>query len=143
MREDLTIFYADDDQDDLEFFAEIVGEIGSYNIVTQTNGEALLAAINNPPPHPYVVFLDLNMPGITGLEVLRKMRASSQHKELPVVIFSTSNDEETIDISRRLGATFYVPKSGVFNNLKKSLEYALSINWHSFKPGDNNFVYSL
>ena len=143
MKEDLTIFYADDDQDDLEFFAEIVNEIGSYNIVTQTNGQALLDAINNPPPHPYVVFLDINMPGFTGLEVLRKLRASTQHKELPVVMFSTSKDEDIIEISRQLGATFYMPKSSIFDNLKKSLEHALSINWRSFKPSDNNFVYSL
>lgn len=144
MKNDLTIFYADDDQDDLEFFREIVGEIGEqYNVVTQKNGEELLKAIDNPPPHPYVVFLDINMPGITGLEVLKKLRSEEKHDKLPVVMFSTSKDQEVIEKSRQLGANYYMAKSGVFDNLKKSIEHALSINWNSFKPNDHNFVYSL
>ncbi|KGO91975.1 response regulator [Flavobacterium subsaxonicum] len=143
MREDLTIFYADDDQDDLEFFKEIVGEIGEhYNVVTQSNGEELLKAINNPPPHPYVVFLDINMPGITGLEVLKKLRADNQHKELPVVMFSTSKDDDIIEKSRQLGASYYMPKSGMFDQLRQSIAHALSINWRSFSANDKNFVYN-
>ncbi|TRW25827.1 response regulator [Flavobacterium zepuense] len=144
MKEDLTIFYADDDQDDLEFFKEIVGEIGEhFNVVTQTNGEALLQAIESPPPHPYLVFLDINMPGITGLEVLQKLRETPRHKELPIVMFSTSNDEDIIEKSRLLGASFYMPKSNIFSNLKKSIEHALSINWASFKSSQENFLFTI
>lgn len=144
MKKDLTIFYADDDPDDLEFFKEIVSEIGThYNVVTQSNGAELLHAIENPPPHPYVVFLDINMPGINGLEVLKKLRSGERHNRLPIVMFSTSNDDEIIERSRELGATYYMPKSSIFDNLKKSIEHALSINWVNFNPNSQNFVYSL
>lgn len=143
MNNDLTIFYTDDDQDDLDFFKEIVSEINtSYNVITQNNGLELLHALDNPPPNPYVIFLDINMPGINGLDVLKKVRESAKHKSLPIVMFSTSNDDVIIEKSRSLGASFYMPKSGIFENLKKSIEHALSINWAGFKPNDNNFVYT-
>lgn len=57
-------------------------------------------------------------------------------------MFSTSGDEDSIKISRELGANYYVPKSGIFEHLKKSIEHALSINWGSFIPNEKNFVYS-
>lgn len=142
MKEELTIFYTDDDLDDLDFFREIVENLGAdYNVVTQNSGEQLLDALLNPPPHPYLIFLDLNMPGMNGLETLKALRLNDEHKLLPVVIFSTSNDDTIIDKSRELGATYYLPKSGNFAELRKSIQHVLSINWGSFKPNDDNFVY--
>lgn len=143
MKNELTIFYTDDDQEDVEFFREIVSDIDdSWNVVTQSGGEQLLHALDNPPPHPYVVFLDINMPGMTGFDVLKELRKNRQHKELPVVMFSTSKDIAAIEKSRLLGATYYMPKSGMFDQLKKSIEHVLGINWPSFITTDKNFVYS-
>ncbi|SFQ42392.1 response regulator [Flavobacterium akiainvivens] len=144
MKNELTIFYTDDDQEDLEFFREIVGSISDdWHVVTQSNGPELLHALDNPPPHPYVVMLDINMPGMTGFDVLKALRSQREHKELPIVMFSTSRDEAAIEKSRLLGATYYIPKSGIFENLKKSIEHVLGINWPSFITTDKNFVYSL
>ena len=68
-----TIFYADDDLDDLEFFREIVENLDAdVNLVTQQNGQEVLHALNNPPPNPHLLFLDINMPGMTGFDVLQK-----------------------------------------------------------------------
>jgi len=137
-----TIFYADDDLDDLDFFREIIENLDAdVELVTQQNGQQVLYAINNPPPHPSLLFLDINMPGMTGLEVLKTVRESG-NRDLPIVMFSTSSDELTIKKSRELGANFYVPKSGIFEHLKKSIEHALNINWSSFIPNEKNFVYS-
>jgi len=142
MKKELTIFYTDDDIDDLDFFREIVDSLEQdYNVVTQNSGQQLLDALYNPPPNPFLIFLDINMPGMNGLETLKKLRLKENLKLLPVVIFSTSNDEAIIDQSRELGATFYVTKSGNFNELKKSIAYVLSINWGNFVTTDENFVY--
>lgn len=142
MKSEFTIFYTDDDQDDLEFFTEIVDTINvDYNVVTQTNGQQLLDALDNPPPSPYMIFLDINMPGMNGLETLKKIRETNMNT--PIVMFSTSNDETIIEQSRNLGANFYVPKSGVFEELKKSIEHTLAINWRSFITTENNFIIQL
>ena len=142
MKNELTIFYTDDDAEDLEFFTEVTSELGEHlNIVTQKNGRDLLHDLENPPPNPHIVFLDLNMPGISGFDVLEQLRSTEVYKNLPIVIFSTSNDEQTIEKSRKLGANFYVPKPSDFSLLKKIIQHALDINWDTFRPNKENFVY--
>lgn len=65
MKNECTIFYTDDDQDDLEFFMEIIETLdANINVVTQNSGNQLIHALENPPPHPTIVFLDINMPGM-------------------------------------------------------------------------------
>jgi len=143
MNHEFTIFYTDDDQDDIEFFREIINSFGSgYSLVTQNNGDQLLRALNNPPPNPHLLFLDINMPGLNGLEVLKKIRESRNSENLPIVMFSTSGDVNTINKSRELGANYYVQKSNVFDQLKRSIEHTLAINWGSFVPTENNFIYN-
>lgn len=140
---EFTIFYTDDDPDDLEFFREIVDLIDDrIEVVTQSNGQQLMHALDNPPPRPYLVYLDINMPGLNGLEILKKVRSNNDHGKLPVIIFSTSKDDVLIERSRLLGASFYLPKTGIFDQLKKSIEHTLKMNWADFIPAKNNFVYN-
>ena len=137
-----TIFYTDDDADDLEFFTEVTSSIGDHlNLVTQNSGTKLLYDLENPPPNPHILFLDLNMPGVSGFDVLQQLRSTEVHRNLPIVIFSTSNDEKTIAKSRELGASFYISKPNDFSLLKKTIQHALNINWETFIPGKDNFVY--
>ncbi|MFP9114254.1 response regulator [Flavobacterium sp. RHBU_3] len=140
--ERLTIFYTDDDLEDLDFFREIVDSLGEqYEVVTQNSGMDLLHALHNPPPHPYLIFLDINMPGMNGLETLKRVRENDTHRLMPIIMISTSNDISIIEKARLFGATYYLPKSGDFDKLKNSIEYVLSVNWGSFITTDKNFVY--
>lgn len=142
MKNELTIFYTDDDAEDLEFFTEVTSQIGDHlNIVTQNNGKKLLQDLENPPPNPHIVFLDLNMPGFSGFDVLQQLRSSDSFKKLPIVIFSTSSDEQTIAKSLALGASYYVPKPTDFSLLKKTIQHTLSIDWNTFRANKENFVY--
>lgn len=82
MKKEFTIFYTDDDLDDLDFFTEVVESMeNGVELVTQNNGKKLLEALHNPPPAPSVVFLDLNMPGINGFDVLTEIRQSDNLKK--------------------------------------------------------------
>lgn len=139
----MTIFYTDDDEEDLEFFKEVTDDISkNLHLVTHDNGRKLLDALHNPPPNPHILFLDLNMPGLNGFDVLERVRKNHMLRTLPVVIFSTSRDAEIVEKSRTMGANYFVTKSGSFPSLKKSIEHALSIDWASFAPNRENFVYS-
>ena len=138
-----TIFYTDDDVEDLEFFREATDSIDQQlELVTLNRGKALLDILDNPPPKPHMVFLDVNMPGLNGFDVLEKVRSEGNFKKLPVIMFTTSNDQVIIDKSFKLGANFFVQKSGNFPNLKKSIEYALKMDWSTFKTTADNFVYA-
>lgn len=142
MKNEFTIFYTDDDAEDIEFFTEVTSALGDHlNLVTQNNGKKLLHDLENPPPNPHIVFLDLNMPGLSGFDVLQQLRSSDEYNDLPIVIFSTSSDEQTIAKSRELGASYYVPKPTDFSLLKKTIQDTLNINWETFKPSKENFVY--
>lgn len=143
MNEKLTIFYTDDDIDDQEFFRTVIKMISDdYSVVTYMDGNQLLHALDNPPPNPYLIFLDINMPGISGLEVLETLRKSDKHSRLPIVMFSTTKDEVIIQKTRELGANYYVPKAESFKKLRKSIEHTLNINWRNFHPDNTNYLYS-
>jgi CheY-like chemotaxis protein len=140
---DLTIFYADDDLEDLDLFTEVTNDINSQiNVVTHDRGDKLLQALQNRPPLPHIIFLDLNMPGRNGFDILEELKANQDLKGIPVVIFSTSNDEAIIARSRSLGANFYLPKLPSYEKFRKSIEDTLNINWNTFKPNASNFLYS-
>jgi CheY-like chemotaxis protein len=62
------------------------------------------------PDNPVVVFLDLKMPRMDGLEVLRQMKRDPQLKMIPVVILTSSNKEADMARSYQLGANSYVVK---------------------------------
>lgn len=143
MKNDLTIFYADDDLEDLDFFTDVTQTIDrGIKVVTHENGADLIDALYNPPPSPHIIFLDLNMPGRNGFDVLEQLKTTEHLKEIPVVIFSTSNDERNIAKSRALGANFYLPKLPSYEAFKKSIEDTLNINWNTFKPTETEFLYS-
>jgi len=70
---------------------------------------------NNLKPLPQVVLLDLKLPRLDGLEVLRRLRAHERTKLLPVVILTSSNEEQDRIAGYGLGANSYVRKPVDFN----------------------------
>lgn len=140
---DLTIFYADDDLEDLDFFTEVAQTLGrDINVITHNDGSKLIDALHNPPPSPHIIFLDLNMPGRNGFDVLEELKTTEHLRQIPVVIFSTSNDEKNIAKSKALGANFYLPKLPSYAAFRKSIEDTININWKTFRPTDSDFLYS-
>lgn len=74
------------------------------------NGEEALTALFSANPLPTVVMLDLKLPKIDGLEVLRRIRAHPPTRLLPVVVLTSSSEERDIVESYNLGANSYVRK---------------------------------
>ncbi len=77
---------------------------------------------------PSVVLLDLNLPKIDGLEVLRRLRENPQTKKLPVVILTSSKHEEDLVRGYDLGANSYVRKPVDFNEFVEAVGH-LGMYW--------------
>ncbi len=138
----MTVFYTDDDEEDLEFFKEVTDSLAKIELVTHSGGQDLLQTLENPPPTPNILFLDLNMPGLNGFDVLERIRKKDEFKNFPIIIFTTSSDETLIEKGRQLGADYFITKSGNFTQLRKSIEHALNIDWNTFARSKENFKYS-
>jgi CheY-like chemotaxis protein len=138
----INIFYTDDDKDDIAIFRDAVTEAGNeINLVTHFDGGALMHLLKNPPPSPAMVFLDWNMPGKNGDEVLSEIRATESLREIPVLIFSTSSSDDNIEAARRLGANMYITKPNSFKEIVKIIRHCLTIDWKNFSDPDK-FVYN-
>jgi two-component system response regulator len=69
----------------------------------------------NPPPLPALVLLDLTLPRMDGIEVLKRIRAAEATRKLPVVIFTGSREGDDRNRSYAFGATAYVHKPADFD----------------------------
>lgn len=85
------------------------GKIANEILVAR-NGEEALNLIFSVDPLPTVILLDLKLPKIDGLEVLRQIRANERTHLLPVVVLTSSSEERDIIESYSLGANSYVRK---------------------------------
>jgi len=79
-------------------------------------------------PRPALILLDLNLPKVGGLEVLRKMQADARTRLIPVVVLTTSKQEEDILDSYRSGANAYVRKPVKFSDFADAVR-ALGVFW--------------
>ncbi len=136
-----TILLVEDNADDVELtrLAFQKSKVENELIVVRDGAEALdylfasgVHAGRDASSMPAVVLLDLNLPKISGLSVLRRMRADERTRRLPVVVLSTSNEETDILTSYNLGANSYVRKPVDFAQFAESArllgQYWLTLN---------------
>ena len=140
-RKKTVIFYVDDDQDDLDTFTDALTDLEHTELYTMDRSDKLIAALHNPPPAPHILFLDLNMPGQNGFEILSELRQQERFRDLPIIMLSTSRDRQAIEKCRALGANYYIPKPNDFRSLKSSLQQVLDTDWANFHPEESAFVY--
>ncbi len=142
----IDIFYADDDDDDLMFFNEAIEKISKafethINLHTHKNGDSLIDNIKKNKDTKGIVFLDINMPFKSGFQLLEEIRKEPQIKRFPVVMYSTSSNQDNIDRSKSLGANFYVVKPYKFDNLKSMISTFIDMDWENQQADVNSFLY--
>jgi len=132
MRPIKNIFLTDDDVDDCMLFSEALHEIYSTQEARLTiahDGEKLMQVLyETVPPPPELIFLDLNMPRKNGFECIEEIRKTPKLEEIPIVIFSTSSNNDIVDRTYQHGANYYVCKPGSYSLLKKTIAHILSLD---------------
>jgi CheY-like chemotaxis protein len=87
------ILYTDDDPDDREILEMIFKTRKDFKLITFSDGYAMMDYLKTTENDTSLVVLDMNMPKITGLEILQKLRRSKTLQDLPVIIFTTSKSK--------------------------------------------------
>jgi two-component system response regulator len=128
------ILLVEDRDDDVELTLRAFKKSGISNevVVARDGAEALDylfgAERADWSTMPEVVLLDLNLPKVSGLEVLKKMRADDRTKRIPVVVLTSSNEERDIVSSYNLGANSFVQKPVDFTQFVQATQQ-LGLYW--------------
>lgn len=86
---------------------------------------------------PQMILLDLYLPKVSGLEVLRRIKGDARTRLIPVVVLTTSSRSQDVAESRRLGADAYVVKPLDFQNFSEVVP-KLNLQWAVLKPTTAN-----
>ena len=143
----LNILLADDDPDDRLFFKEALKEFSlATSLTTVPNGEHLMQLLTNETNElPDVLFLDMNMPRKNGFECLSEIKGNEKLKALPVIIFSTSFEQEVVNLLYKNGAQHFIRKPSEFSQFKKIIQQTLTLMTGAdiSTPTEENFVVSM
>jgi CheY-like chemotaxis protein len=124
----LRVLLTDDDEGDRLVFKEIFEEMERDIFVQIVNdGKELMDYLKNESNQlPNIIFLDLNMPNMKGLECLKKIRKNKKYNDISIAIYSTSKSETDIEDTFYYGANIYITKPGDYKKLKQVLDKALT-----------------
>lgn len=124
-----SILLVEDNPDDEKLIIRALRRSNIANdIQVAHNGEEALNILLSDAPLPAVVLLDIKLPKIDGLEVLRRLRASDRTRLLPIVVLTSSSEERDIVDSYHLGANSYVRKPVEFDKFTEAVKQ-LGLYW--------------
>lgn len=118
------ILVVDDDSDDRKLFCGALKQVApDYLCQTAANGKDGLELLMQDKPVPGLAFVDINMPLMTGWQLLTAINANPLLKNLEIIIFSTSSSDRDRFIADELGATGYCVKPDDPDDLKDVIKH--------------------
>ena len=136
----VVLMMVDDDEDDCLLVRDAIKDASvDCNFRSVQDGVELWDYLNRKgrygesaaAPRPDIILLDLNMPRMDGREVLERLKSDPRFRGIPVVILTTSRDQEDVRLCYNLGANSYVTKQpsfeGIISTIKTLMEYWLEV----------------
>jgi two-component system response regulator len=139
------ILLVEDNPDDVVLTVRAFAKNAIGNrIVVASDGEEALRYLQppdgSPPLRPAIILLDVKLPKLDGLEVLRQIRTDERTRQLPVIMLTTSKEDRDVAESYRLGANSYIRKPVVFGEFLSAAQllgnYWLGLNQPSPDPSE-------
>lgn len=136
------VLLAEDDDDDYLIFSLAVDELTSVRVTLKRaeNGDILMRLLDEK--NPDLLFLDLLMPCKDGRQCIREIRANRKFDSLPIIVYSSMSDLESIEFCYREGTNLYARKPSSLSDLKAILEKIFSMDWKRmlYYPPMSQFV---
>ena len=117
-----TVMIIEDEPDAAEMFAEMM-RVNGFRVLKMFSSVPAIPMLSHEKPD--VVILDIMMPDISGLEVLRYMRREAELAEIPVIVVSAKSMPGDIKVGMDAGASIYLTKPVGFLDLKQAVEQVL------------------
>jgi two-component system response regulator len=119
---EVDILLVEDNPNDAELTQRALrkSDVGAQVAIARDGAEALEYLLSSRPK-PKVIFLDLKLPKIDGIEVLRRVRADDRTKSIPVIVLTSSQEERDITECYGLGVNSYVVKPVEFDRFYKAV----------------------
>jgi two-component system, response regulator len=121
------VVVVEDNEDDRDLLRRQLrkSKIDSHVKFLSDGKEALDFLADLPPPAPFcdliAIFLDLKLPGMNGVDVLRQIRRMRRVRHTPVVIMTSSLDPRDFEACQNLGVSAYIPKPVTFDAFSKAI----------------------
>lgn len=125
----LTILIAEDDDGHAELITEGLKDAGVMNdILRFSNGQEIWCFLEKISTNEtwaqnrsYLLLLDINMPKLDGIEVLRRIKHTDSLKEIPVIMLTTTDDPREVEHCYQLGCNIYITKPVNFTKFSETL----------------------
>jgi CheY-like chemotaxis protein len=122
------IISIEDDLDDQDLFKEVLTELGVKNeVVFFKNGMDALSYIRSTPEQPFIIFCDINMPCLNGLEVRNQINEDEELrlKAIPFVFFTTASSRELVNEAYRSCVQGFFTKPSSLDEIKAVIKQIL------------------
>lgn len=118
----------EDDEDDQQFFREAINDIDNTILLKfAVNGVDALSKLGSMIVLPDLIFMDINMPKMNGLECLNRLKNSARFKNIPVVVLTTSLNARESKTAFAYNASAFITKPSNAAALKKNITDMLNI----------------
>lgn len=122
------IFLVEDDDDDQLFFSDCIDKIDNVTLLgIANNGEEALDQLKNSATLPYIIFMDINMPRMSGIECLEEIKKIALLSNIPIVILSS--DSEQAQLAHSVGAKAFIKKQADWGIMQTKVEQMINLDF--------------
>lgn len=126
------ILIVDDDEDDRDLFCKALTLVDQEAECLQAVSglDALRLLKSGKIEKPDFIFLDLNMPRLSGKDCLKELKKDIYLSDIPVIIYTTSKLKDDKEETYKLGAVHFITKPSKLSELCHSISFVLTRDWH-------------
>jgi CheY-like chemotaxis protein len=112
----------------------------NHSVINSVNGEEAMKYLTSPDTEkPFVILLDLNMPKMNGIELLKVMKIHPELKTIPVIVLTTSKEQQDVLDSFEFGASGYMVKPVDYSKFVEILRRIFTY-WDSSELPENELL---